>query len=350
MNGKDDLTDLAKRKIDHIELASNSQIDSKFVDKRFNYEPLFSAHPKAFFNESITFLGKRLAAPIWISSMTGGSCEALKINQNLARVANKYGLGMGLGSCRPLLKNGKNYFKDFDLRQIIGEDLPFFANLGIAQIASLISQHRISAILDLVEKLQVDGLIIHINPLQEWFQERGDRFDFSPFEVLQQFIEGIGEIRKCKIIVKEVGQGFGPKSLKSLMLLPISAIEFGALGGTNFTKLEILRNGINEAPYTSMPFSYVGHTAEEMVEMIKQIFASSKNVKCKEFIISGGIKTSLDAYYLMKKLNEIDEVTAIIGRAYLFLKYARISLERLDRFVENEIKALALAKSFLELR
>ena len=48
----------------------------------------------------------------WISSMTGGTEKAGVINRNLARLANEFGLGMGLGSCRNLLYSDE-YLADF---------------------------------------------------------------------------------------------------------------------------------------------------------------------------------------------------------------------------------------------
>ena len=37
--------------------------------------------------------------------MTGGTQNAKRINENIARVCKDFGMGMGLGSCRVLLKN-----------------------------------------------------------------------------------------------------------------------------------------------------------------------------------------------------------------------------------------------------
>src|SRR4029453_6119933 len=106
---------------------------NKETDSRFRYEPMLSSHPSQDLDLSISFLGKILKAPLWVSSMTGGTELALTINHRLAASCAKYGLGMGLGSCRPLLDN-LNRIKDFDVRNIIGPDLPLFANLGIAQV------------------------------------------------------------------------------------------------------------------------------------------------------------------------------------------------------------------------
>ena len=103
------------RKQDHIELAFQSQVDEGKLDSRFYYEPLLSGHPKENALNSFQFLGKKLNAPIWVSSMTGGTEWAKTINQNLARACNEFGMGMGLGSCRSLIYSDET-LSDFDVR------------------------------------------------------------------------------------------------------------------------------------------------------------------------------------------------------------------------------------------
>ncbi len=103
--------------------------------------------------------------------MTGGTEMARHINRNLAEACAEFGLGMGLGSCRPLLE-GNERFEDFDLRPIIGADRPLYANLGVAQLEELFAAKEGQRIVDLVGSIQADGLIVHVNPLQEWFRPR----------------------------------------------------------------------------------------------------------------------------------------------------------------------------------
>jgi len=224
------------RKIEHIQLTKDSQIGEASIEERFNYEPIFGVHPTDDDSLNIEFLGKKLNAPLWISSMTGGTDNAEKINKNLALAAKEFGLGMGLGSCRSLLHDDL-CIKDFDVRNIIGNDLPFYANLGVFQVEQLVRKKQLFKIHNLIEKLKVDGLIVHINPLQEWFQVEGDRFVRPPIETIAELLELVS----FPVIIKEVGQGMGPKSLNALVQMPLAAIEFGAFGGTNFSKLEVLR-------------------------------------------------------------------------------------------------------------
>jgi len=158
------------------------------------------------------------------------------INTNLAKACGEYGMGMGLGSCRALLDSDER-LSDFAMRGLIG-DQPLYANLGIAQLDELFQANKQQLISELVKKLEADGLIIHINPLQEWLQPEGDIYHVSPIDIVKRVIDLAPDMN---IIVKEVGQGMGPKSLEALYKLPIMAVDFAAGGGTNFAKLELHR-------------------------------------------------------------------------------------------------------------
>jgi isopentenyl-diphosphate delta-isomerase len=304
-------------------------------DSRFYYEPLFAKHPKDV-DLSVQFLGKQLKAPLWVSSMTGGTKEASIINKNLAKVCNEYGLGMGLGSCRIILKSDE-YLSDFQLRDKIGDN-PLYANLGIAQLEQLVTDNNLKLVKELIAKTETDGLIIHINPLQEWLQPEGDRFLASPLETIRRVLE-----LDIPIIVKEVGQGFGPNSLQELMSLPLAAIDFGAHGGTNFSMLEMHRS--NEMEHDAYKkIATWGHTADEMVGFYNEL-AKNKSTNL-DIIVSGGVKDFMEGYYLTEKIN----ANAIYGQASAFLKHARGNYEELSQYVNLQLEGLKLAKSYLKLR
>lgn len=329
---------ISKRKKDHIDLAFKSRTGLPEQDMRFHYEPILSGHSGKDL-EPFNFLGKQNKVPMWVSSMTGGTGDARHINQNLAKACNEFGFGMGLGSCRPLLESDE-FFEDFNLRPIIGDDLPFYANLGIAQIEKMIADKETGKITDLVERLKADGLIVHVNPLQEWLQPEGDHFSTPPIETISAVLEMTG----LSIIVKEVGQGMGPESLKALLKMPIAAIEFGAYGGTNFAKLELLRSDETKRAYFE-PISKIGHSAEEMVDFINQI-ADSEEIRCRELIISGGITSFIDGYHLVKK----SRLNSVYGQASTFLKHAKESYGQLSEFIKYQINGLKLAESFFRLK
>ena len=302
------------------------------------YEPLLAAHPAGNI-EPFSFLGKKMNAPFWISSMTGGTQRAGAINAKLAKAAGEFGLGMGLGSCRSLFESD-DHWDDFKVRHFISDAYPFYSNLGIAQVEKLLTDKEWGKIDLLNEKLQSDGTIIHVNPLQEAFQPEGDRYQRPPIETIQELLEKI----KSPIIVKEVGQGMGYESLKALMRLNIEAIEFGALGGTNFTKLEQMRRMDNSSVFEN--FASIGHTAEEMVQMVNQIVEEEKDVQCRQLIISGGIKSLLDGFHLYK----ISKLPAVIGMGSAFLYYALKDYTELHKFIRNMTDTWQLAEAFIKVK
>lgn len=331
----------ASRKQDHIELAFKSQLNEALLDSRFFYEPILSAHPHEKTLTPFTFLGKKFQLPLWVSSMTGGTKIANTINHNLAKACGEFGFGMGLGSCRSLLYSDE-YLKDFAVRKVMGYEVPLFANLGIAQIEKSIAEKKVGAVIELVKKLEADGLIIHINPMQEWLQPEGDIITVSPLVTIERFMQE-GDIQ---LIVKEVGQGMGKESLRALFQLPILAVDFAAFGGTNFAQLELLRSDATKQNIYK-ELATIGHTAIEMVgftnELVKEL---GDKMLCQQVIISGGIKSFLDGYYLTEKL----QLPSIYGQASAFLKYAQEDYETLQSYVETQKKGLALAKSFLKVR
>lgn len=337
-NENPDLT-AADRKKDHIELALRSRTESDQIDDRFYYEPLFAGHPETNSKfHPFTFLGKSMRLPVWVSSMTGGTELAGTINRNLARACKEFGMGMGLGSCRQLLFNDE-HLADFAVRDLIGDDQPLYANLGIAQVEQLLKDGKVSAIDDLIKKLSADGLIIHINPLQEWFQPEGDLIQYPAIDTIKRMLE----LAQYPIIVKEVGQGMGRASLQALLELPLEAIDFAAMGGTNFSKLELLRNS-DKAAFAKL--ALVGHSANEMVKMTNELLASNLDIECRQIIISGGVNDFLDGYYLTQKIN----TAAIYGQASAFLKHARGSYEELQQYIQGQAEGLAIANAFLKIK
>jgi len=337
---KQDPTAVSRKK-DHIELAFKSAVSAAEVDGRFYYEPLLCGHPDDKTIPVTDFLSHKLNLPIWVSSMTGGTEWALTINTNLAKACGEYGMGMGLGSCRALLMENDR-LNEFAVKKHMPNQ-PLYANLGIAQIEELVIANKLKDINSLVDKLDADGLIIHINPLQEWLQPEGDRYYQSPIELIKRVIDACPDL---SIIVKEVGQGFGPKSIQALYELPIAAVDFAASGGTNFALLELLRSSADQQQ-AHEGLAKVGHSAYDMVHLTNSVLKSMLGTeKCKQTIISGGVGNFLDGYHLTQKLSG----QAIYGQASSFLKYARDSYELLQQHVERQRAGLQVAYAFLTVK
>lgn len=328
------------RKGDHIGLAFQSRTGAGELDRRFRYEPLLAAHAPAGSLPPLPFLGKTLRTPIWVSSMTGGAQWAFKINTTLARACRRHGMGMGLGSCRPLLYSDE-HLADFDVRELLGDDLPLYANLGIAQLEELIDKDALHLINDLLDRLRADGLIVHLNPLQEWFQPEGDRYRRPALQTIHRLLDHA----TYPIIVKEVGQGMGPESLRHLLHLPIAALDFGAAGGTNFSLLENLRRQ-DPRRENHAPLIKVGHDAAEMMRFVQDIHrAAEGRLACPQLIISGGITDFLDGYYLTAN----SPLPAVYGQASALLRHALEGDDALEQYLQDQIRGLETARAFLRV-
>ena len=326
------------RKQDHIQLAFQSAVTQQ--DPRFYYEPIMSGFPKET-TIPISIANKQMQFPIWISSMTGGTDHAAMINKNLARACGEFGLGMGLGSCRQLLYDNAR-LKDFDVRALM-PDQPLITNLGIAQIQELEDEKHLHKIKQLVENLQADGLFIHINPLQEWMQPEGDRYHRPPIDTIKHCLDEFD----FPIMVKEVGQGMGPRSLEALLQLPLEAIELGAHGGTNFSLLELLRgDDLRKTAFDGV--TKIGHGGEEMAQLINAIISRTEDdrIKTKHIIASGGISGFLDGYYLMENI----DMPCIYAQASVMLKYASQSYEALSDYIKTQCEGLLMAQAFLTIK
>jgi len=317
---------LGHRKNEHLELARKAQLNASSQDSRFSYEPLFGVHTSA--QNKYQFLNWELDFPFIISSMTGGSEKARFLNNSLAHVAAKLNIIFGLGSCRSLLESDDR-LSDFDFKSILGKT-PLLANIGIAQLEALYLENDFQKLESLITSLSADGLIVHVNPLQEHTQLEGDKFSIKPVETIQWLREKFSGT----LIVKEVGQGFGKKSLSALIYAKVDCIDLAGLGGTNFTKLESLRSGRETC------FAQIGHSCEEMIAHLNELGATIP------IIISGGVKSPLDAYYL----RSLYKGPSIIGQASMVLSALEKGAEQLELYLRNFFDDYKVASEYLEVR
>ncbi len=178
---------------------------------------------------STTFLGHRLGAPLLISSMTGGTEQAHQINRRLATVAQRYGLAMGVGSQRVGVEN-PDLMETFTVRSQ-APDILLLANLGAVQFNY---GYGVDQCRRVVEKLGANGLILHLNPLQEAVQTGGD----TNFKGLLEKIEQICADLTVPVIVKEVGNGISAALVQRLVAAGVAAVDVAGAGGTSWARVE----------------------------------------------------------------------------------------------------------------
>ncbi len=224
------------RKVDHIRI--NLERDVQFPRLTTGLEKLSFLHqalPELSLRQvdtSSVIFGKRLSAPILISSMTGGTELARGINRNLAIAAQQHHIAMGLGSQRAAIEDPA-LEASYAIRDV-APDILLFANIGAVQLNYGYGLAQCRRAVDMVG---ADALILHFNVLQEAVQAEGD-IDFSGL------LRKVGLICKklpVPVIAKEVGWGFSPAACRSLMNAGVAAIDVAGAGGTSWSEVEYHR-------------------------------------------------------------------------------------------------------------
>jgi len=222
---------------------------------------------------------KSLKAPILISSMTGGTELAHLVNTRLATVAQRYGLAMGVGSQRIALEQPE-LAPTFAVRSL-APDILLLANLGAVQLNYGCG---LEDCLKLVELLEADALILHLNPLQEWVQSGGD----SNFKGLLAKIQQICAQLPVPVIAKEVGNGISAVMAKQLIEAGVAAIDVAGAGGTSWAKVESQRAKDNRQRHLGQVFADWGLPTAECITTIRSMNSTIP------LIASGGLKNGLD--------------------------------------------------------
>ncbi len=267
-----------QRKKDHIQICLDRKVE--FGDSGFdNYRFIHQSLPEINFNNidlATSFLGKELSVPILISSLTGGTERAKKINRNLAKVAQEFNLAMAVGSQRVAIENPE--LEDtFDVRKY-APDIVLLGNLGAVQLNY---NYGIEECEKAIEMIDADGLFFHLNPLQEAIQPEGDK----NFSNLLEKIKKINEKLKKPILVKEVGTGISFQVAKALYDSGIRFIDVAGFGGTNWAIIESLRRKKDKE--LGKIFSNWGISTAESIVLCRQL-------KGLTIIGSGGIRTGIE--------------------------------------------------------
>jgi isopentenyl-diphosphate delta-isomerase len=229
------VTPSSKRKSEHIQINLEQDVGSGITTGLEHYRFIHEALPELDLKEIRTdceLFSRQLAAPLLISSMTGGTDEAERINRNLAEAAQSARIAMGVGSQRVALETPETA-KSFNIRDL-APDILLFANLGAIQLNY---GYDIEACDKVVEMIEADALILHFNALQEAVQPEGD----TQFNGLLKKIEHVCANLSVPVIAKEVGWGFSVETAGKLIDAGVSAIDVAGAGGTSWSQVEMHR-------------------------------------------------------------------------------------------------------------
>jgi isopentenyl-diphosphate delta-isomerase len=276
------VTQTSSRKSDHIRINLEEDVNSSLTTGLEGYNFIHEALPDINLedvNLCVEVFRKRLEAPILISSMTGGTKEATKINLNLAAAAQKTGIAMGIGSQRAAIEDPE-LIESFQVRKV-APDILLFANLGAIQLNY---GYSLGECQRAVEMIEADALILHLNPLQEAVQPEGN----TRFAKLLEKIEEICKNLPVPVIAKEVGWGFSGQTAKKLSAAGVTAIDIAGAGGTSWTQVEMHRAKTEDRAKLASAFFDWGIPTAESIAQVKEA--------APELIIfgSGGLRTGID--------------------------------------------------------
>jgi isopentenyl-diphosphate delta-isomerase len=276
------LTKTQQRKKEHLELCLDApSVGGGAKTGLERYQFVHNALPELDIDEidvSTSFLGKPVKAPILISSMTGGFNAAGKVNRNLALAAQRLGLAMGVGSQRVALEEASAV--DSFLVRDVAPDILLLGNLGAVQLNY---GYTIDHCRRAVDMIKADGLILHLNVLQEAVQPEGNR----NFKGLSKKIEVVCRELEVPVVAKEVGSGISADVARRLRDAGVKAIDVAGKGGTSWYAVEA-RRAARAGKKEETTFRDWGIPTEEALVAVRRA------VPELQLVASGGIRTGLD--------------------------------------------------------
>jgi isopentenyl-diphosphate delta-isomerase len=280
--------DAGARKRDHLRLALTEQVGSSLTTGLERYALRARALPGRDLDDvdlSVGLWGRRLAAPLLISCMTGGVSEAGAVNRALAAAAQAHGVALGLGSGRVVLEAGggqRERLASFEVRDL-APDVLLLANLGAVQLGT----YPPAECARLVEACQADALVLHLNAVQEAIQPGGDT-DFGG--LLERIAETCGAL-DVPVVVKEVGFGLAPEDVTALAAAGVAGVDVAGAGGTNWARVEGLRD--DRAGQVAAAFADWGWPTAEAVRTARVALDAVRS-PCL-LIGSGGVGDGVEA-------------------------------------------------------
>jgi isopentenyl-diphosphate delta-isomerase len=273
-----------QRKLDHLRICTEQDVGSPGATTGLErYRLPHNALPELDLRTvtlATEFLGKSLAAPFLISSITGGAPQARLINLNLAQAAQKLGIAMSVGSQRAAIED-PGQEPTYAVRSV-APDVLLFANLGAVQLNY---GYGLDECRQAVRMIGADALILHLNPLQEALQPGGN----TNFAGLLDKIASICSGLEVPVIAKEVGWGLSEPVARLLVEAGVAVLDVAGAGGTSWSEVEKHRAANTRQHRVAAHFNNWGIPTADAVRQARQAAPSVP------IIASGGIRTGPEA-------------------------------------------------------
>jgi len=313
---------VTQRKADHIKINLEQDVASRarsgFEAWRFEHNALPELD-LAEIDLGVTLFGHRLGAPLLISSMTGGTEEALRINRHLAIAAEQAGLPIGLGSMRAAIARPHSA-PTFQLRDV-APSIPIFANIGAVQLVLGFGLDECKRLVDLAG---ANALIVHLNPLQEALQPEGD----TNWKGVTAAIASLCARLPVPVIAKEVGWGISARVARALADAGVAAIDVAGAGGTSWSQVEMHRARNDVQRRVAAAFADWGMPTAESVA------AARVGAPHLPIIASGGIANGVDG------AKSLALGASLFGLARPLLAAATVSAEAVSAEIEVLLRQL----------
>jgi isopentenyl-diphosphate delta-isomerase len=231
-----EMSGIGKRKADHLALCATEEVGFRakttlFEDVRLVHHALPEMDAGAV-DAGVDLFGKRLAAPLLIAAMTGGTDEAAAVNRELASIAEERKIAFGLGSQRAAIVRGETARASYRVRDVAPGAL-VLGNLGIVQARAMAA----SEVRALADDVGADAVCIHLNPAMELVQPGGDRDFRGGVETLARLAASVG----LPIVAKETGCGISPRVAAALRAAGVAHVDVSGAGGTSWVAVETFR-------------------------------------------------------------------------------------------------------------
>ena len=273
-----------ERKKNHLSFSLKSESQSKIGTGFDNIQLTHCSLPDLDLEEvsiSQNWREHSLKTPFFVSSMTGGWSESLSFNLKLAKACERRSWIMGVGSQRAQLEE-KEKAKEWRALRKSCPKVILLGNLGIAQLIKSSKEQ----VLSLIESLSAQGMIIHLNPLQEALQKEGT----AQFKGGLKALEKLVQYSPVPVIVKETGCGFSKKVLDDLNGLGLAVVDLSGMGGTHWGRIEGLRYEKEDS------FFGIGESFSKWgVSTAQSLSDSQEKPRDYEVWASGGFKTGVSA-------------------------------------------------------
>ena len=318
--------DIEARKREHIDTVLGEDVSGKGVSTGF--ERFFFEHvalPELDLGSvdlSTRLFGRRLKAPLLISSMTGGTARARDINRNLAAAAESLGIAMGVGSQRAMIEQPA--LADSYRVRDVAPNILLFANFGAVQLNYGYGADQARRA---VETIGADALFLHLNPLQEAVQAGGDR----NWTGLYRRVEELARSLDVPVVGKEVGNGIGAGVAARLVDCGVAAVDVSGAGGTSWSEVEAHRQADPEVRAVAHSFAGWGiPTAAALIDVVRAI-------PHRPVFASGGIRDGIDS------AKAIRLGAALVGTAAPILESGDDAPDRAEKRMARMVDELKIA-------